>query len=228
MKQKKNARLLEKLTLTLLIKQLLVLFLLQWHHQSFQAHSAVSSASSCFSAFYPFKSSVRVSNELGSGHPRAAKYSVLVVVLQSLAIGIFCMVVILAFRNHFAVIFTDDKEMQQAVAKIAYLLAVTMVLNSVQPVISGVAVGGGWQALVAYINLGCYYIFGLPLGFVFGYVIHWGAQGIWAGMLFGTAAQTIFLVVVVWRTNWKSEAAQASERVRLWGGEGDGSVKPEV
>ncbi|RXI08375.1 hypothetical protein DVH24_022519 [Malus domestica] len=41
-----------------------------------------------------------------------------------------------------------------------------MVLNSVQPVISGVAIGGGWQATVAYINLGCYYIFGLPLGYV--------------------------------------------------------------
>ena len=33
----------------------------------------------------------------------------------------------------------------------------------------GVAVGGGWQALVAYINLGCYYIFGLPLGYLLGY-----------------------------------------------------------
>ena len=29
---------------------------------------------------------------------------------------------------------------------------------------TGVAVGSGWQALVAYINLGCYYIFGVPLG----------------------------------------------------------------
>lgn len=40
----------------------------------------------------------------------------------------------------------------------------------------GVAVGGGWQALVAYINLGCYYIFGLPLGFLLGYLFHWGVQ----------------------------------------------------
>ncbi|MQM05751.1 hypothetical protein Taro_038575 [Colocasia esculenta] len=173
--------------------------------------------------------SVRVSNELGSGHPRAAKYSVLVVVLQSLAISIVCVVVILASRNYFAVIFTNDTEIQQAVAKIAYLLAVTMVLNSVQQVITGVAVGGGWQALVAYINLGCYYIFGLPLGLVLGYVVHWGVEGIWAGMLCGIAAQTIMLLVAIWRTNWNSEAAQASARVRLWGGQGNGRVlKPEV
>lgn len=40
----------------------------------------------------------------------------------------------------------------------------------------GVAVGGGWQATVAYINLGCYYIFGLPLGFILGYVAKLGSK----------------------------------------------------
>lgn len=81
--------------------------------------------------------SVRVSNELGSGHPRTAKNAVYVTVLQSLFIGIFCMVVILLFKNSFAIIFTDSKEIQSAVSKLAFLLGVTMVLNSVQPVISG-------------------------------------------------------------------------------------------
>ncbi|MED6168067.1 hypothetical protein PIB30_008726 [Stylosanthes scabra] len=113
--------------------------------------------------------SVRVSNELGSGHPKAAKYSVIVTVTQSLFIGIISAVIILAAKDHIAVIFTDSVEMQRAVSKLASLLGITMLLNSVQPVISGVAVGGGWQALVAYINLFCYYIVGLPLGFLLGY-----------------------------------------------------------
>ncbi|KAL0905140.1 hypothetical protein M5K25_027322 [Dendrobium thyrsiflorum] len=163
--------------------------------------------------------SVRVSNELGSGRPRATKHAVVVVVATSLVIGLFFMVVILAARDYFPVLFTSDKEMQQAVTRIAYLLGITMVLNSIQPVISGVAIGGGWQGLVAYINLGCYYIFGLPLGFVLGYVLHWGVRGIWVGMLFGTALQTAILLFIVWRTNWKKEAAQAVSRVRLWAGE---------
>lgn len=36
------------------------------------------------------------------------------------------------------------------------------------------AVGSGWQASVAYINLGCYYIVGLPLGFIIGWVLKLG------------------------------------------------------
>ena len=114
--------------------------------------------------------SVRVSNELGSGRPRAAKQAV---VAQSLAMGLVAMAVVLAYRNSFAALFTGDRGMQAAVGKVAYLLAVTMVLNSVQPVISGVAIGGGWQALVAYINLGCYY----ALGFAWGTSSGWARRG---------------------------------------------------
>lgn len=48
------------------------------------------------------------------------------------------MALILIARDYFAVIYTDSKDLQQAVAKLAWLLGITMVLNSVQPVISGI------------------------------------------------------------------------------------------
>ncbi|XP_075650494.1 protein DETOXIFICATION 35 [Castanea sativa] len=163
--------------------------------------------------------SVRVSNELGLGHPRAAKYSVYVTVFQSLLIGIFFMAVILITKDYFAVIFTSSTELQEAVSHLAFLLGVTMVLNSVQPVISGVAVGGGWQALVAYINLGSYYIFGLPFGYLLGYKANLGVTGLWAGMISGTALQTLLLLIVLYKTNWNKEVEQTTERMRKWGGQ---------
>ncbi|CAA0831006.1 detoxifying efflux carrier 35 [Striga hermonthica] len=163
--------------------------------------------------------SVRVSNELGLGHPRTAKYSVYSTVFQSLLIGIICMIVILVTRNYFSIIFTNSKDLQRAVAHLSGLLGITMVLNSVQPVVSGVAVGGGWQALVAYINLACYYIFGLPLGYVLGYVANLGVVGLWGGMIAGTAMQTLLLLLVLYKTNWKKEVEQTTERMRKWGGQ---------
>ncbi|XP_037461736.1 protein DETOXIFICATION 35-like [Triticum dicoccoides] len=162
--------------------------------------------------------SVRVSNELGSGRPRAAMHAVVVVIAESLLIGLLCMALVLIFRDNFAIIYTTDLELQHAVSKIAGLLGLTMVLNSVQPVVSGVAIGGGWQGLVAYINLVCYYVFGLPLGYLLGYKFNYGVGGIWAGMLSGVALQTLILLFIVWRTDWNAEAALASSRVRKWGG----------
>ncbi|GFP82248.1 protein transparent testa 12 [Phtheirospermum japonicum] len=162
--------------------------------------------------------SVRVSNELGMGHPRAARYSVYVTLFQSLLIGILCMIIVLATRNHFSIIFTDSEDMRRAVAHLSGLLGITMLLNSV-------AIGGGWQALVAYINLACYYVFGLPFGYFLGYVAHLGVVGLWGGMIAGVALQTLLLVLVLYKTNWKKEVEQTTERMRKWGGQEIASQK---
>ncbi|KAJ1391015.1 Multi antimicrobial extrusion protein [Sesbania bispinosa] len=129
--------------------------------------------------------SVRVSNELGLRHPRAAKYSVYVTVIESLLLGILFMVIILVTKDSFAIIYTSSKTLLEAVSQLGEFLALTMVLNSVQPVISG-----------------CYYLFGLPLGYVLGYVADWGLRD------FG-------------------EVEQTNERVQKWGGhaiEGDKTI----
>ncbi|KAJ4787296.1 Protein DETOXIFICATION [Rhynchospora pubera] len=58
-----------------------------------------------------------------------------------------------------------------AVIDMTPLLAITILLNSMQQVLSGAAVGAGWQTLVAYVNVACYYLVGVPLGVILGYVI---------------------------------------------------------
>ncbi|KAI8005827.1 Protein DETOXIFICATION 37, partial [Camellia lanceoleosa] len=70
---------------------------------------------------------------------------------------------------------------------------------------SGVAVGCGWQAFVAYVNVSCYYVVGIPLGLLLGFHFKLGAKGIWTGMLGGTVMQTIILIWVTVRTDWNKE-----------------------
>ncbi|KAK3013453.1 hypothetical protein RJ639_009371 [Escallonia herrerae] len=125
----------------------------------------------------------------------------------------------MAARKHIAIFFTNTEALQQAVAHLAYLLSLVLILNSVQPVISGVAIGGGWQGLVAYINLACYYVLGLPLGYLLGYPENLGVGGLWGGMIVGTALQTLILMFILYRTNWKKEVKQTTERMRKWGGQ---------
>ncbi|MCD7468170.1 hypothetical protein HAX54_006120 [Datura stramonium] len=98
------------------------------------------------------------------------------------------------------------KPVLEAVHKLSILLAFTVLLNSVQPILSGVAVGSGWQSYVAYINLGCYYLLGVPMGFIMGWAFHYGVMGIWAGMIFGgTAVQTLILAIITIRCDWNKE-----------------------
>ncbi|RVW46425.1 Protein detoxification 37 [Vitis vinifera] len=77
--------------------------------------------------------------------------------------------------------------------------------------LEGVAVGCGWQAFVAYVNVGCYYIVGVPLGSLLGFYFKHGAKGIWLGLLGGTLMQTIILIVVMVRTDWNKEVSRCQD-----------------
>lgn len=81
--------------------------------------------------------SVRVSNELGAGDFRAAKFSVLVVSITSVCIGVVAMIIVLTTRDYFPYVFTTSLPVAKETTKLAALLGVTVVLNSLQPVLSG-------------------------------------------------------------------------------------------
>ncbi|KHG12831.1 MATE efflux family protein ALF5 [Gossypium arboreum] len=184
--------------------------------------------------------SVRVSNELGAGRPKAAKFSIVVVVLTSLAVGVIFMAIILATKHDFPKLFTDKQLVIKAASKLGYFLAATIFLNSILPVLHGkvlqsdlllatifefayehwigVAVGAGWQAYVGLINITCYYLLGIPGGALLGFKFKLRVQGIWFGMLIGTVLQTTILLFVMLRATWRKEAVQAEERLRTWGG----------
>ncbi|RZB64028.1 Protein DETOXIFICATION 40 isoform B [Glycine soja] len=120
--------------------------------------------------------SVRVSNELGAEHPKSAAFSVIVVNMISFIIAVIEAVVVLALRRVVSYAFTDGETVANAVSDLCPYLAVTLILNGIQPVLSGVAVGCGWQAIVAYVNVGCYYGIGIPLGCVLGFTFGLGVQ----------------------------------------------------
>ncbi|KAJ6291734.1 hypothetical protein OIU76_023758 [Salix suchowensis] len=165
--------------------------------------------------------SVRISNELGAAHPRTAKFALVVAVSSSFIIGLILAAILLIFRKSYPTLFSSDVKVQKLVEELTPLLALCIVIDNVQPVLSGVAIGAGWQAVVAYVNIGCYYIFGIPLGLILGYKVGLGVKGIWYGMLSGTVVQTLILFWIIYRTNWNKEASIAEDRIRKWGGDTD-------
>ncbi|GKD55541.1 putative nuclease HARBI1, partial [Tanacetum coccineum] len=134
--------------------------------------------------------SVRVGNELGAGNPKAAAFSVLMVTSVSFIITVVESIIIFSVRDVISYAFTPGETVANAVSELCPLLVITIILNGIQPVLSGVAVGCGWQAYVAYVNIGCYYVVGIPLGFLLGFYFDLGVKGIWSGMIEGTGMQT--------------------------------------
>ncbi|KAG5065822.1 hypothetical protein JHK86_009553 [Glycine max] len=151
---------------------------------------------------------VRVANELGAGNAKGARFATVVSVVTTLFVGFIFWLVIVSFNKNLALIFTSSSSVIQMVNELAMLLAFTVLLNCIQPVLSGVAVGSGRQAVVAYINIGSYYLIGIPLGVLLGWLLPSGI-GMWTGMMSGTVVQTLILAIITMRYDWEKEVQKA-------------------
>ncbi|KAJ1290024.1 hypothetical protein BS78_02G210400 [Paspalum vaginatum] len=159
---------------------------------------------------------VRVANELGAANGKGARFATIVSTTASFLISLFVSLLALVFHDKLAIIFSSSEAVIDAVDNISVLLALTILLNGIQPVLSGVAIGSGWQAVVAYVNIGSYYLIGIPLGVLLGWGFNYGVPGIWGGMIGGTTVQTLILALITFRCDWNEEALKAGNRVRQW------------
>lgn len=81
--------------------------------------------------------SVRVSNELGARNPKSAAFSVVMVTLISFIISVIAAGVVLYLRDVISYAFTGGEVVAAAVSDLCPLLAFGIVLNGIQPVLSG-------------------------------------------------------------------------------------------
>ncbi|KAL0334436.1 UNVERIFIED_CONTAM: protein DETOXIFICATION 24 [Sesamum angustifolium] len=157
---------------------------------------------------------VRIANELGRGDAKATKFSIKVLITTSVVIGVFFTILCLVFGHNIGYFFTNDVEVAESVSNLSVLLAISVLLNSIYPVLSGVAVGAGMQGIVAIINLCCFYLIGIPIGALLGYVGHLQVEGIWIGMNLGIFTQSLALSYMAWKTDWDEQVKIASERLQ--------------
>ncbi|KAF8700315.1 hypothetical protein HU200_034247 [Digitaria exilis] len=152
--------------------------------------------------------STRVSNEIGAGNVDRAKNAVSVTLKLSVFLAV-SFVLLLAFGHGlWARLFSGSPAIASGFAAITPLMAVSIVLDGAQGVLSGVARGCGWQHLAAATNLVAFYLVGMPLAVLFAFGLDLRARGLWAGLICGLTCQACTLLVITARTRW-SELAEA-------------------
>ena len=80
---------------------------------------------------------MRVANELGAGDAAATRFSIKVVMATSVVIGAVFWILCLIFGSKLGYLFTRDEDVVVAVAGLSLLLAFTLLLNAIYPVLSG-------------------------------------------------------------------------------------------
>ncbi|KAF8095087.1 hypothetical protein N665_0341s0014 [Sinapis alba] len=159
--------------------------------------------------------STRISNELGAGNYKAAHIVVYAAtsfaVMESLVVSMS----LLLGRNVFGYVFSSDKATVDYVAKMAPLVSISIILDSLQGVLSGIARGCGWQHIGAYVNLGSFYLWGIPFAATLAFWVNLKGVGLWVGIQTGSVLQTFLLALVTGCTNWENQALEARKRMAL-------------
>ncbi|XP_058727690.1 protein DETOXIFICATION 16-like [Vicia villosa] len=157
--------------------------------------------------------SIRVSNELGAGNPQATRLAVCVVVVIAIIESIFVGTVIFLIRNILGYAYSNEEEVVKYVATLLPILAISHFLDGMQCVLSGTMRGCGLQEIGAYVNLGAYYLVGVPVAVVLAFVLHFGGKGLLLGMICAFIVQVLALMIITIRTDWEKATKNASDRV---------------
>ncbi|RDY01668.1 Protein DETOXIFICATION 12, partial [Mucuna pruriens] len=190
---------------------------LEWW--SFELLILLSGLLSTISTLYaiPFgiagAASTRVSNELGAGNPHAARVAVLVAMFFAVMETAVVSGTLFACRHVFGYIFSNEKEVVDYVTIMVPLISLSVILDSIQGVLAGVARGCGWQHIGVYVNLGAFYLCGIPVAASLAFLAKLGGKGLWIGVQVGAFVQCILLSTITSCINWEQQAIKARKRL---------------
>ncbi|OMO73224.1 Multi antimicrobial extrusion protein [Corchorus olitorius] len=146
--------------------------------------------------------STRVSNELGAGNPYKAK-NVMAVTLKLSIILTLALVLALAFGHKvWAGFFSKSSLIHKEFASMIPLLLISIMLDSFQCILSGVARGCGWQHVAVWANLATFYFIGMPIACLLQFVVKLYDKGLWIGLICGLCFQATALLSITLFKKW--------------------------
>ncbi|CAN1174515.1 Protein DETOXIFICATION 14 [Linum perenne] len=157
--------------------------------------------------------STRVANELGAGNPRSARLAVVVAVFVAVVESSIVSIALFFARDVVGYAYSNDPQVVRQISTIIPLICVFIVMDSLQGVLSGTATGCGWQRAGVFMNIGAFYLVGLPLGLSLGFAVHLRSTGFWIGIVAGSLVQASLLSIFTCFLDWNNQASKARDRV---------------
>ncbi|VDC05078.1 unnamed protein product [Peniophora sp. CBMAI 1063] len=157
--------------------------------------------------------SARVGSLIGSRSAAGARFAGHLSAFASVLAGATVMILLLATKNVFPYMFTDNGQVAQLVSQVMPLLASFQIADGLAGSCGGVLRGQGRQHLGAVFNVVAYYILALPIGISLAFKYDLGLAGLWIGQVIGLFVVGIAEYAVVWLgTDWEREVEKGADR----------------
>ncbi|XP_030448819.1 protein DETOXIFICATION 49-like [Syzygium oleosum] len=167
-----------------------------------------------FPSSLSFSVSTRVGNELGANRPLKAKLSAVVGLGCSFVLGLSALVFAVTVRNTWASMFTRDTEIMTLTSLVLPIIGLCELGNCPQTTGCGVLRGTARPKVGANVNLGCFYVVGMPVGVGLAFFCGFDFEGLWLGLLAAQASCLVTMLAVLGFTDWERQAQRAQELTR--------------
>lgn len=155
---------------------------------------------------------VRVGNAMGAGDVAQAKLSAKLSMICAVSIAVVLATVVGSSRNVIGYIFTNDKDITMRVATVMVLFAPFHLLDATAAASGSIVKALGKQKIGAVCNLVGYYAVGFPIGISLMFAAKWGIFGLWTGLFISVFLQSVFLIALLLKLNWKKASEEAQIR----------------
>ncbi|KAL4383901.1 hypothetical protein GQ457_15G001910 [Hibiscus cannabinus] len=164
-----------------------------------------------FPSSLSFSVSTRVGNELGANQPKKAKLAAFVGLYSGFMLGLSALVFAIMVRNIWATMFTSDKEIIALTSLVLPIIGLCELGNCPQTTGCGVLRGTARPKEGANINLGCFYLVGMPVAVWLAFFAGYDFKGLWLGMFAAQISCMLTMLLVLIGTDWDFEAERAKK-----------------
>ncbi|OVA14168.1 Multi antimicrobial extrusion protein [Macleaya cordata] len=164
-----------------------------------------------FPSSLSFAVSTRVGNELGANQPKKARLAAIIGLCSSFFLGFTALIFAVMVRNVWASMFTQDLEIIKLTSLVLPIIGLCELGNCPQTTGCGVLRGTARPKVGANINLGSFYLVGMPVAVGLGFYCGYDFKGLWLGLLAAQSSCVVLMLFVLGRTDWELQAERAKE-----------------
>ncbi|HEY8396332.1 MAG TPA: MATE family efflux transporter, partial [Flavihumibacter sp.] len=139
--------------------------------------------------------SIRVSNAFGRRN--WSKISVIgnSTLLTALFYGIFCFITFMVLRHQIPLFFNKNADVVALASVLLMFAGFFQISDSTQAIGAGLLRGIKDVKMPTLLIGIAYWVIGIPLGYLFGFKLDMGTQGMWIGLIAGLTFASLFLVI---------------------------------
>ncbi len=138
---------------------------------------------------------IRVGNAVGQRSIAETRKAGFTAVLLGAAIMSVSGITFVILRRFLPSLYIDDKTVVSIAASLLVIAALFQISDGVQAVGIGILRGLMDVKIPTLITFTAYWIIGLPIAYLLGFILHLGVQGVWIGLLTGLTASAVMLTL---------------------------------